>query len=994
MFNLHRKLTARNWLIAGYAALTLASVQAQSVLIPSTTRRDMVFDSTGQKLYITNSTGIVQTFDLATLTFGTSYNLGGSLNGLDIARDNSFLLVAQNTATASQGTFHKVALPAGTVTNINYPLAFGEAGAWDVAIGSNGLALATTRYAGSGDVPLRQIELATNAISIRSDAPGGLVTAGTAIHRSGDGTRFFFMEGGVSSGPVFTYNATTNTFGLKANTGISLDSASGAVNFNGSLIGLRVFNYPASLNTAPDFGYIHTFNGLDGGVAFNAMSEIFYGVNSGTDQIIAYGSQTFAELFRLNIGEDISSGSAQFGIGTLVASGDGHWLALETPAGIRLFQVSPGPTPTPTPTSTPGSPTPTPTPTATPAGGVLIPSTTRRDMVFDFAGQKLYITNSNGIVQTLDLATLTFGPSYDLGGSLNGVDIARDDSFLLVAQNAIGAAQGVFHKVALPTGNVTNISYTRASGEAGAWDVAIGSNGLALVTTQFSGSGTTPLRQINLATNAISIRSVPDPGGEPRQNTQIHRNGGGTRFFLLESNDSSGPMFTYDASANTFGPLVTNGVDLSSSTGAVERSGSFVVLQTYVSQPSLRTAPALTVLRTFGFIDGAVAFNPMSDTLYGVHSSTDQIIAYSTQTFAELFRLNIGENVSGGSTQFGTGTLVASADGRWLALETPAGIRLFQPPAGPTPTPTPTPGPATPTPTPSATPTGTPIGTPTPTPATTATPSPTATPSSTPVSARALNISTRIRVETGNNVLIGGFIITGNAPKTVAVRGIGPSLSQFGISDTLADPTLELRASDGSLILGNDDWQDNSAQAAQLTALGLAPTDQKEAGLVATLQPGAYTAIVAGKDQGTGVGLVEIYDTNGLADSQLANISTRGFVRTAENVMIGGFILSGTNNTQVAVRGIGPSLEQFGLSPVLADPVLELHDSNGTTLVMNDGWLDDPVSAAQLSAAGLGLSDPKESGIFTSLPPGAFTAILAGKSGGIGIGLVEIYNVH
>lgn len=249
-------------------------------------------------------------------------------------------------------------------------------------------------------------------------------------------------------------------------------------------------------------------------------------------------------------------------------------------------------------------------------------------------------------------------------------------------------------------------------------------------------------------------------------------------------------------------------------------------------------------------------------------------------------------------------------------------------------------------------------------------------------------------VETGNNVLIGGFIIRGTAPKNVAVRGIGPSLTQFGVTDALADPTLELRASDGSLILGNDDWQDNSVQATQLTALGLAPTHPKEAGLVATLQPAAYTAIVAGKNQGTGVGLVEVYDTNGGNSSQLANISTRGFVRTAENVMIGGFILGGTsNNTHVALRGIGPSLEQFGLSPVLADPVLELHDSNGTTLVTNDDWLDNPVSAAQLSAAGFPLSDPKESGIFTSLPPGQFTAILAGKNGGIGIGLVEIYNV-
>ena len=245
--------------------------------------------------------------------------------------------------------------------------------------------------------------------------------------------------------------------------------------------------------------------------------------------------------------------------------------------------------------------------------------------------------------------------------------------------------------------------------------------------------------------------------------------------------------------------------------------------------------------------------------------------------------------------------------------------------------------------------------------------------------------------------MIGGFIITGSAPKNVALRGIGPSLTALGISDALADPTLELHAANGSLLMQNDDWQDDPTQAAQLTALGLALQDPKESGIVATLQPGAsYTAILAGKNGGAGVGLVEIYDTNQAADSQLANISTRGFVQTGENVMIGGFILGGNNqNTGVVVRGIGPSLAQFfGLSPVLTDPTLELHDDNGALLISNDDWQDDSVQAAQLSALGLAPQDPKESGIFMSLPPGAFTAILAGKNGGTGIGLVEIYNVH
>lgn len=260
---------------------------------------------------------------------------------------------------------------------------------------------------------------------------------------------------------------------------------------------------------------------------------------------------------------------------------------------------------------------------------------------------------------------------------------------------------------------------------------------------------------------------------------------------------------------------------------------------------------------------------------------------------------------------------------------------------------------------------------------------------------QALNISTRVRVETGDNVMIGGFIIAGSAPKSVAVRGVGPSLGNLGLSDVLADPTLELRDSGGALLAQNDNWQDDPTQSAQLAALGLALQDPGESGLVATLNPGAsYTAILAGKNGGTGVGLVEIYDTNQAADSQLANISTRGFVQTGSNVMIGGFILGGGGNTSVVLRGIGPSLGQFGLSPVLADPTLELHDGNGALLISNDDWQSDPASAAQLSAHGLAPQDPKESGIFASLPPGAFTAILAGKNGGTGIGLVEIYNVQ
>ena len=243
--------------------------------------------------------------------------------------------------------------------------------------------------------------------------------------------------------------------------------------------------------------------------------------------------------------------------------------------------------------------------------------------------------------------------------------------------------------------------------------------------------------------------------------------------------------------------------------------------------------------------------------------------------------------------------------------------------------------------------------------------------------------------------MIGGFIVSGNAPKNVAVRGIGPSLASSGVNDVLADPTLELRDATGALLLHNDNWQDDPTQAAQLIALNLAPQNPSESGIVAVLQPGPYTALLGGRNDGTGVGLVEVYDTNQATSSQLANISTRGFVQTGDNVMIGGFILGGGSGaTSVALRGIGPSLSQSGLDDVLADPTLELRDSDGALLVSNDNWQDDSTSATQLMVHGLAPQNPLESGIFTSLAPGAFTVILSGKNGGVGIGLVEAYAIQ
>jgi outer membrane biosynthesis protein TonB len=328
-----------------------------------------------------------------------------------------------------------------------------------------------------------------------------------------------------------------------------------------------------------------------------------------------------------------------------------------------------------------------------------------------------------------------------------------------------------------------------------------------------------------------------------------------------------------------------------------------------------------------------------------------------------------------------------------ISTPTPSPTATPTPTTTPIATPTPTPSPAatpTPTPTPTATPTPTPTTTPTPTPAATPTPTPAPTPSPTPA-AQALNLSTRMRVQTGDNVGIGGFIITGSTPKRVLIRGIGPSLVAFGITDALADPTLDLRAPDGSRILANDNWRDT--QQTEIEATGIPPQNDLEAAIVATLPPGSYTAILRGKSQGTGVGLVEIYDLNQGVDSKLANLSTRAFVSTGDNIVIAGFTLGGNNgNDRIVVRGIGPSLTAFGVSNALADPTLELRDSNGALRAANNDWQDNPAQAAELTAAGLAPTNNLESGIAATLPPGAYTALLAGLNNGTGIGLVEVYD--
>lgn len=249
------------------------------------------------------------------------------------------------------------------------------------------------------------------------------------------------------------------------------------------------------------------------------------------------------------------------------------------------------------------------------------------------------------------------------------------------------------------------------------------------------------------------------------------------------------------------------------------------------------------------------------------------------------------------------------------------------------------------------------------------------------------NISTRVNVQNGQSVSIGGFMIGGNVPKQVIVRAIGPSLAGAGVADPLADPTLELRDSSGNLLQANDNWQDTQEQIIRDTTL--APTHELESAIVSSLQPGAYTAVVSGTNNVTGIGLVEIYDLQQAPSSKLANISTRGSVGTAQNVMIGGLILLGPDPARILFRAIGPSLVAAGIASPLTDPQLELFDAQGTRIALNNNWRDS--QQADIQATGAAPTDDAESAILSDLTPGNYTAVVSGVNGGTGTALIEAY---
>ena len=261
------------------------------------------------------------------------------------------------------------------------------------------------------------------------------------------------------------------------------------------------------------------------------------------------------------------------------------------------------------------------------------------------------------------------------------------------------------------------------------------------------------------------------------------------------------------------------------------------------------------------------------------------------------------------------------------------------------------------------------------------------------VGPQVLNLSTRGLVSVGDNVLIGGFIVTGPGPKSVVLRALGPSLSGFGLSGVLADPVLSVYNSSRTLIASNDNWREDIG-AAYMVQNGLAPGNSAEsATLLQNLAPGAYTVIVTGKDPTPGISLVELYDISPLANSKLVNMSARGSVGTGDSVLISGFIVGDVESATVVVRALGPSLAAFGVSGVLSDPTLTIYDANGTAIASNDNWQDN-INAIDIQKNALAPPNALESALVLHLPAGSYTAIIRGANGATGNALAEVYTLH
>jgi hypothetical protein len=701
--------------------------------------RGLVFDGTHNLLTFTTTVGSVGRYDPVANTLIAPFNVPGSpsLAGIDITPDGSTLVMGDITPGAPTGFIVRMDATTGVSTLLNCS----EYTSYDVVVISNTRALFTSRFNGSGWVNLRELDLTTNGITIRAD--NSSIRQDTLVSRAADRSRTFFGESNISSGPIFSYSTASNSFGTHYNTDSFLGSSRSGVSRDGNLIAVEINNSVSIMNSA--LGGVESLGGIDGGFVFDPVRDMVYGVNSTTDELIAFDTTTFQEKYRVPVGENVAASS---GIGPGVAAIDpaGTAVYLITPTGIRRIDL-PATTgvasrlavsdfSTFLPSGTAGSFTVT---ALDPAGNVatgftgmvsfstsggspslpasysfvpadmgrhtftasfgavgtwtltaastgltsgsetgirvhnqavvsLIPVADRRGMVYDTANDLLYIATDRGVVERFSPMQRMLLAPWKVGNNLKGIDITPDGSSVLVADGVRGATGGYVRRVDTTTGAVTTLIYQRAGLEAGSYDVAAFANNKALFTTALEGSGWTPLREINLASNAITNR--PDAVGGVRGSSTLSRGFNRTLGFLTENDISNGPMHTYRTSTDAFSAATTTGGFLGGP-HTVNRDGSLIALQIGTNVNILNSS--LGGVLTLTGLGGGVVFDPLQDRLYAATPGAGaQIRTYSTSTWLQVGSpYPVTDTVS---STFNSESMAVADDGRWMFITTANGV--------------------------------------------------------------------------------------------------------------------------------------------------------------------------------------------------------------------------------------------------------------------------------------------------------------------------------
>ncbi len=541
------------------------------------------------------------------------------------------------------------------------------------------------------------------------------------------------------------------------------------------------------------------------------------------------------------------------------------------------------------------------------------------------------LSESNGIA-VIDSTTVSLLATIPLNGTPQGMAISPDGTKLYVAETSeVNPEIGVVNLDALT-------ALPSLPAPAACVDIEAGASNRLYVTTATNDLSTS-LFQLDATTGALL---APFPSGIPTGYLEISADR--TRLYLATADNESHSLYLFDSGLAS--PLI---LQTAPNRGSLFRDlklshdGSFFCFAD-VGGVNIPKVPAIDITGTLAVFSkagpawAAIAFSPDDQLFFknGTDYFFSQIDTYDVTT-AQFVRSLQGEYYLNPSD------MVVDSSGQYLFVSSigPPALQVL----------------------------GTGVGS----------------PAHPPKAKRLLNVSTRLKAGTGDDVLIGGFIISGSGSKQVAIRAIGPSLPVAG---ALADPVVTLYDQTGNLVKFSNNWNEDRPG---VLFTGLAPADEHEAVVVTTLAPGAYTAVLQGAAGGAGVALVEIYDLTADGDSNLANISTRGKVETGDNVMIGGFIISPEIVTKVMVRAIGPTLTQFGVGGSLQDPVLELHSGDGDLIFTNDNWRS--TQQADILATGLAPTDDRESAIIATLQPGNYTAIVRGQNSTSGVALVEIYNL-